>query len=204
MENIEKYTNNLEEKIYYSTDTSNQLDTQNQLLSYFKELIKRKRDDIEEEGLQGSIIILPHKFAAKISEENGKGTHQNNNVNLVRYLNNEDTYISKIGMQYPAIYKEEIKQIIKEGIEIRIIATEETLKLAIISSDNIKTIYQAKALKNIISICQKLMKEKAIPNIEIGLSTPTTKIDFDDWNNERAEMFNNAIEQEEEKINKSI
>ncbi|MBR3661370.1 MAG: hypothetical protein IKN63_05705 [Bacilli bacterium] len=65
--NLDKYyIKNLEEKIYYGINKNSEAINFEIIKSFFQELIKRKRNDPFEGGLQASMILFSTSFAGKV------------------------------------------------------------------------------------------------------------------------------------------
>ena len=72
------YTDKLEEKIYYGNSTDNIEEIQKVLNDFINEVIKRRRNDEEEEGLQSVFVIGKEEFGAKIFSNVVEELKQNN------------------------------------------------------------------------------------------------------------------------------
>ena len=189
MENIDAYyTSNLSEKIYHANDSSNSNLIKDELDNFFSELISRKRYDSKEGGVQACMVLFPDKFAAKIAENDGLSGHGVTNINLVEYLNNKKKYLIDSGYSYYHLSKEE-KRELYDAMQLRIIDNPNELKIAITSSIDIKSVFQLKVMKYIILLCKDLMDNKVYKNVRIGLSTPNTKIEFENWSSGRENLF---------------
>ena len=82
----------MQEKIYYSSD-DNESDVLN---DFFNELVKRKKDDVDDWGLQASMVIRDNDYAAQINEKDGAESHNLTLINLYNNLNGDNNnYFSK-------------------------------------------------------------------------------------------------------------
>ena len=195
----DKFTNNLEEKIYFG-DTNDLINVRNQLNLFFKELIKRKRNEPIEGGLQASVVVYKDRAAAKVNENDGKGVHIASNINLTKFLFGDNNYLTEKGIRYFGLYTNELGKFTKEAIEVRILDGQDSLMLAIHSYNEIESLFKLKVLKMIIDIC-KIIKDKNIyKEIEVGFSTPNISIDFEDFSETRYQTFLNFINNESKKI----
>lgn len=199
MEEIDAYYNKLTEEVYYTKDTNDIERIQTELDKFFKALVSRRRYDSEEEGIQACMVVFPDKFAAKIAEGDGLGSHFVTSINLVEYLNNKNKYLSSSGAGYFGLSKKERKELY-EAIQFRIIDNPDELMIAITSSENIKSVFQLEVLKEFILLCKSMMDNKIYKNVNIGLNTPSIHIDFGDWSVGREKMFLNDLERSKSKL----
>ena len=153
MEDI--FTNKLSEKIYHG-NYLNIEDIKKQLKSFFNELIKRKRNDPLEGGLQASIIIYKDRCAFKINELDGAGLHVISEVNLTKFLYNDNNYLTEKAAGHFGLYMSEMMTITKDAISVRILDGEDKLMVAITSSGNIQSKFEIEVLKYIINICKNI------------------------------------------------
>ena len=193
------YINKLEEKIYYAKSTDSEEKITEQLKLFFEELVKRKRKDAIEGGLQASLIIFPKVFAAKINEKDGTATHASSSINLVKFINHDPKYLTDTGIRKFSIYKKEEKQKIENATEARILDGENELMIAIWSDKKSESSFELKMIKRIIAICDRLMKDKHYENIDIGIHTSNIKIDFGEWTVAKGKMMLEEIEKKKGK-----
>ena len=152
--NDKSFTNIQEEHIYTHNEIEKVELLDEEINAFFKELDKRKRNDLYENGLQACIVIFPDKCAMKICEGDGMAPHMNVFINLVKYLNNDPNYISVFGTSFFINFAKENRQLNENGIQIRIIDSEQILMLAITSMIDINSQYQISVLNKIIDICK--------------------------------------------------
>lgn len=195
------FTDKQEETIYSATSSDSEEKIQSELESFFEELIKRKRNDPIEGGLQASMIILPTVFAAKINEEDGMSPHINSCVNLIKYINNDHKYLTREGTRNFNIYQKENTIINNDVIELRILDGEDTLMIAITSNKKTESLFELKMLKRITTICNNLMNNNIYKNIDIGIHTHNFKIDFGEWTQEKRENIFSTLETNIKKSN---
>ena len=163
----DRFKESLEEKVYSSKNID---DLDQQIRLFYDELLLRRRDDVEEEGLQAAGVIYPDAFAAKICENNGKGTHQNSFVNLTKYLNGDNNYLSEAGTGYFMLYMDIMKQL-QDSIQIRILSKEEELVLSITGSKPITNDFQLYTLKKLL-IKAKEMNNNGFNSVIVGVALP--------------------------------
>ena len=183
------YTDKQEEKIYSATEKDSKEKIISEFQNFFKELIKRKRNDPIEGGLQAVMIIFPNIFAAKINEDDGMGTHGQSKINAIKFINGDHEYLTEYGIRHFYLYEKELKQLLCSCIDIRILDGEETLMLAITSNKELYSTFEVQMLKRIILICNILMEKKYYKNVDIGLYTPKIKIDYGEWTTEKRNLM---------------
>ena len=180
MEEDKNYTETLEERIYEGRIENDEKDILRQLNLFLSNIIKRKRDDPIEGGLQATMIILPTSFGAKVTENDGKSVHERGFVNLVKHLNGDRKYLTDEGIRKLYLYKEESLQKIREGIEIRILDGENHLMLAITAQNNNQTEFQFDIIKKLLKYCKQIKDRGFYDIVEVGFHTKNIKIDFED------------------------
>ena len=196
-----KFTAIQEEKFYYvSLDMPNE-NINNILTSFFMELVERRKDDPFEGGLQASIVIMPDKATFKVCEDDGKAPHMQTMINSIKYMNNDNNYLTREGISYFALYSKELSQLSEECVEIRVLDGKKELMLAIVSNRDIKSLFQVSLLEKIFAICSSFLENKIYKDIVIGLSTPTEKIDFEPLGSLQLQMLNQSLVNERERIN---
>ena len=189
----------LEEKIYFGTDKNHQEELKAKLNEFLSVLISRRRDDPIEEGLQAEMIIMPETFAAKVNEKDGLSTHLITKVNLLRFIKHKNTfYIDKAG-GYNAIIHDEIEQLTRDGIDIRILDGETEAIFAINSIRKCLSDFQINILKTLITLLKEIQQDNIYSSVEVGLDTANSKVDIDNINEEKYQELITALEDEREK-----
>lgn len=188
------------EKIYYSNIQNSNEQIKEQISSFIEELYKRRRDDPKEEGLQAGMLIMPSAFASKITENDGKDPHGITNINLLRFIKKEKGFYVREASSRFGIIKNEMSELIRNGIEIRIIDGEQNLMMAIISKQNIQTIFQLIVLKRLIEELWRIKHIQLYKSIEVGFNSPISEIDVDELNEEVYTKLIEAIEKEKDKL----
>ena len=172
------FTDKLEEKIYYSNSTDSIEEIQKVLNSFINEVIKRRRNDEAEEGLQAVLIIGKEEFGAKITENNGSGSHQNSSINIIKYFNYDNNYISLEGTKYNNLYTEEYNELCFKTIQITIQSSEKKLKFIINSIFN-KYIelseFQDIMIKIFSNVIEELKQNNIYQTIEVVGKFPSSK-----------------------------
>lgn len=187
------FINKLEEKIYMLKDYNDNEQIIEQLQEFFQELIERKRNDPIEGGLQATLIICKDKMAAKVNEKDGMETHLVNEINLIRYLNNNYHFITEKAIGKFLLYMHDIEIISSQAIVFRILDGESKLMLAITSNKEIETEFEKIILKNILNICKNIKEQKIYEKLEIGIHFPKSTTEFVDLNEFDWTIFDNLL-----------
>ena len=85
------FTNKLQEKIYYENSTYSTEEIIKEINNFLNEVVRSRRneeeeEEEEEEGLQSVFVIGKEEFGAKITENDGSGSHQNSLINIIKYF----------------------------------------------------------------------------------------------------------------------
>lgn len=186
----------LKEKVYYSSKDDND----SNLNDFFNEIVKRKRDDVDDWGLQSSIVIRGEDYAAKVNENNGKESHHLTFSNLYQYLTGDNNYYSNT----KEITDDFIIRMNMESIKVRMISSEDTLKVICIGSiEDGPTLYQYGILKNIVEICNELRMMKSFDKIDLGLLVNGLfYFEFRDFNDEDYYLMCSKLDDEINNINR--
>lgn len=175
------YTDKLEEKIYYGNSTYSTEEIQKVLNDFINEVIKRRRNDEEEEGLQAVFIIGKEEFGAKITENDGSGSHQNSSINIIKYFNHDNNYISLEGTGYPNIFKKEYDELCFETIQITILSAENKIKFIINSIFNQYielSEFQDIMIKIFSNVVEELKQNNIYQTIEVVGEFPSSKDNY--------------------------
>ena len=177
MENL-LFTDKLQEKIYYGNSTYSTEEIIKEINTFLNEVVRRRRNDEEEEGLQAVLVIGKEEFGAKITENDGSGFHQNSSINIIKYFNHDNNYISLEGTGYPIIYKPEDNQLCEETIQISILSANKIIKFIInpIFSKYIQlSEFQDRMIKILLEIFEELKHNNISQRVEIINKFPKNK-----------------------------
>ena len=143
---------------------------------FFNELIKRKRYDEFEIGLQASGLITKNNAAFKITEEDGKEPHMYAEINLNNYIKTGENrnIIDRNTFNYNK-YKKELLEV-NNSLCLRV-TDSDILVLAFTCYDNINS-YQLKIIKKFVEIARIALNNNKYENINIGISTKNIHIPF--------------------------
>ena len=192
----------LKEKVYFSSENEEKNFTQ--LESFFQEFASRKRGNSFETGLNGGIVIMPTKWAAKINENDGKAYHAHTNMNLVRFLNGERNHFgSELEAGRYALSKEETKTILKEDIIVSLVSNKNNCRIIMFCYNNKHSAFQLSTLKMILRVGQEISKEYS-DCLEIGFFNEDGIIDLDRLTLEQKEKIENFLDQYQESKQKKL
>ena len=138
---------------------------------FLDEITKRRRYDLAEGGLQSAVVIYPYGFAAKICDDDGRGTHRNAFVNLTKYLKKDHMYLSEYGVGFLSLYNEILEEL-KDAVLIRIVSSKSTLQLSITSNKTISSEFQLIALKELLEKANELKNNEVYKRVIVGFATP--------------------------------
>ena len=173
----------LEETIYSSNINDSNEKTNEEIKKFLDSLIKRKRNDLYEGGLQASLICLNGCFAAKISENDGLEPHISNEYNLYSYLTHKNKYLTEEGREQFTLYMMDYLFIERFGFSIRILDSEDSLMFAIVSKNDIDSEFQINVLETLIKYCIQMKENNIYKNIEIGIHSKNIDIEFEECEN---------------------
>ncbi len=200
-----KITKELEETIYCIRDNDSEDEKKKVLNSFFDEIVKRRRSDVFSGGLQAGLVIGNDACAAKVNENDGYGSHMGTSVNLVRYLNDEGVYITEEGIGYPALYREDLKQLNTEDyIGSQILDGNSKLMMSFISNYEKLTPFQIKTIRSIVDIFKELKDSGIYDDINVGIKIGKSEVEFDKWDENRYDLLRDTIEKEEERIDNNV
>ena len=183
------WKDNLEEKIYTANINDPSEKINEQINGFLTSLVKRKRNDLYEGGLQASLICFKGSFAAKVSENDGLELYISNEYNLYNFLNNKNKYLTDEGREHFALYMMDYLFIERFGFSIRILDSEEDLMFAIVSKNDIDSEFQIHVLETLIKSCKQLKDNNIYKKIEIGIHAKNIEIDFEECDNNFDEII---------------
>lgn len=198
--NSELYTSNLVERVYYGERQHDETKIKEQIKEFILELYERRREEPIEGGLQASMIIMPEAFAAKVNENDGLDYHKITEINLLRHIKKEDKFYKNEAAGEFGLLFNESKEIIQDGVELRILDGKNEIMIAIVANNNIKSDFQLSTLKTIIDNIRNLQRSRAYTHVKVGLHTPITKVEFGDIKEEKYNDLLKALEIEMSKL----
>lgn len=199
-EKKEVYTNILRERVYYCNSQENDENIHNQIDWFLKELMSRRRNDPHEGGLQAEMIVMPEAFAAKVNENNGYGPHIIAGINLYKCIKHETRFFTEHALGNYGLFSKEVNEILKNGLEIRILDGKNTIMVAICANNNIKSEYQIKVLEILIDKLNDLQRNRAYTHVKAGVNTPISYLEMDDVKRYAYDNLKIAIKNEKQKL----
>ena len=204
MSNESLFTDKQEEKFYVCSEKASDEENEKSLLSFFTELVDRRRDDPYEGGLQACAVILPDRSAMKICEDDGIAPHSHTFVNLIKHLNNDHKYFTLKGNSNFMLTNPERKQLIEKGVEVRILNGKSEINFIINSNLAVLSEYQVEMVSKLISACKVLKDNKTYDTVQVGFHNPVCEIDFEDLSNEHYSNLLDGIKDLDKTSNKSM
>ena len=192
----------MKEKIYYFDNLTSMEEIERTLITFIGNLIARKRKTMYDgAAYKGVILNLPDKCALKVTEHDGIDSHHHSEINLLRYLNGEEDFLSTDDMVNPFLYSRDSRTIRDEALAIRFSSALDGLLVEL----DIPSNYNEFQLTNLILI-MKLIKEAKDKNhydkLEISMKTPIDKIYYPDLGKEGYDQIIDVINNLLSNINK--
>ena len=189
-------TEKLEEKIF-SANSGNSKDNITEILYYFlDELVKRKRKQSNVGGLSAGLVCSKDHFAAKVNENDGKSSHFLTSVNLVKYLNGDNFFITEKGVGNTSLYKNNLNDLFLSCIETRIMAGDRELLMSFASNKGVLSEFQEDLLQAIVDSCKLLIDNNILDDVSLGFRTGKIDLRVSNWNDEEYKKICEAIEEE--------
>lgn len=189
-------TEKLEEKIF-SANSGNSKDNITEILYYFlDELVKRKRKQSNVGGLSAGLVCSKDHFAAKVNENDGKSSHFLTSVNLVKYLNGDNFFITEKGVGNTSLYKNNLNDLFLSCIETRIMAGDRELLMSFASNKGVLSEFQEDLLQAIVDSCKLLIDNNILDDVSLGFRTGKMDLRVSNWNDEEYKKICDAIEEE--------
>ncbi len=196
----------LTEKVYSGDLAREQLENENELWNFFHEYASRKRgNNVFKNGFYASMIIMPDKWAAKVNEQDGQDFHTHTNLNLVRFLNGDDFFLTEDWAGRISLHEDESKKIIDEYISVSLLSCEDQCKIFIFCYNNKHTPFQISTVKEILKICKEIKNEYQ-GNLEISFFNKDKSIEMDQITDEQEKKIEELLNKYEvtEEVRQSV
>ena len=189
-------TEKMDEKIYSANSGDSKENITEILYCFLDELVKRKRKQSNIGGLSAGLVSSKDEFAAKVNENDGKSSHFLTSINLIKYLNGDDFYITERGVGNTALYKDDLNTLFLSCIETRIMAGDRELLISFASNKGVLSEFQEDLLQAIVDSCKLLIDNDILDDVSLGFRTG--KIDFrvSSWDDDQYKNICEAIEEE--------
>ena len=179
----------MEETIY----SMNEEDYQRKVLEdFFQEVVSRKERN-QEGGLQASIVLLKEKMGAKVCEERGLAPHPHSHMNLIRYMNGREDFLSISQMRDYSLYQEEKNELSKNGLDGRIISGDNEFKLVMFGEDVILSDFQKQVVSDILDICKEIRDQHIYQSVSVGFSTEEASMEYDELTDDRIQQLKEEL-----------
>lgn len=196
MENNNLITDKLNEKVY-SANSGDSKENITEILYYFlDELVKRKRKQSNIGGLSAGLVSSKDEFAAKVSENDGKSSHFLTSINLLKYLNGDDFYITERGVGNTSLYKDDLNKLFLSCIETRIMAGDRELLISFASNKGVLSEFQEDILQSIVDSCKLLIDNEILDDVSLGFRTGQIDLRVSNWNGDEYKKMCDAINEE--------
>lgn len=196
MENNNLITDKLNEKVY-SANSGDSKENITEILYYFlDELVKRKRKQSNIGGLSAGLVSSKDEFAAKVSENDGKSSHFLTSINLLKYLNGDDFYITERGVGNTSLYKDDLNKLFLSCIETRIMVGDRELLISFASNKEILSEFQEDILQSIVDSCKLLIDNEILDDVSLGFRTGQIDLRVSNWNGDEYKKMCDAINEE--------
>ena len=183
--NLDDYYIDVQNEHIYFSNRDDIISTKRNINDFFNELISRQRgDEKDETAIQAVMTVSNDKFAAKIAENNGLDPHQITDNNLIRFLCNErNFYKSNANLKYAifkALLSDNEKQMLYENLNVRILSSEDTLKVYCTVNESILlSDYQLDVIQFIGDTLKELAKNNPDIDIQMGVYARKNNIVFE-------------------------
>ena len=194
----------MKEKVLYFDNLTAMEDVEKTLISFISDLINKKRNEMYDGAAYKTIMLcLTDKCGLKTTEHNGIDSHHHSEINLFRYLNDEDNFLSTEDMINPFLYNRDAKSIRSDVLAVRFSSALDGLLVEL----DIPMNYNEFQLTNLILLF-KLIKEARERNhynrVEVVMSIASlrNKLHCGDLTNEKYNEFLEVINNLLSNINK--
>ena len=194
----------MKEKVLYFDNLTGMEEIEKTLIIFINDLIEKKRKTMYDGGSYKAVILnLPDKCGLKVTENNGLDSHHHSEINLFRFLNGNDNYLSVENMINPFLYRRDAEIIKEEDLSIRFSSALNGLLVEL----DIPRNYNEFQLTNLIIIMKLLRELKEHNNynvVEIVMGVPNekNKIYCQDLDKDKYEELLDVINELLIKVNK--
>ena len=175
--------NYLTENIYSMNDGYDEEDLDYEISKFFSKLMKRRRNDDVEEGLQAGGVIFPDRAGFKISERDGRASHAQCQENISQYLNGESEFSSEEAVGFINQRKNDPNawmNITKKGFTVRVVANEEMLIFVFNTYSYDVSHFQLEVIHKLLNLIRETYKNNEIKFPYINFVTGRDKFVFNE------------------------
>ena len=117
-------------------------------------------------------------------------------VNLVKYLNGDNFFITEKGVGNTSLYKNNLNDLFLSCIETRIMAGDRELLMSFASNKGVLSEFQEDLLQAIVDSCKLLIDNNILDDVSLGFRTGKIDLRVSNWNDEEYKKICEAIEEE--------
>lgn len=175
--------NYLTENIYSMNDGYDEEDLDYEISKFFSKLMKRRRNDDVEEGLQAGGVIFPDRAGFKISERDGRASHAQCQENVRQYLNGESEFSSEEAVGFINQRRNDPNawmNITKKGFTVRVVANEEMLIFVFNTYSYDVSHFQLEVIHKLLNLIRETYKNNEIKFPYINFVTGRDKFVFNE------------------------
>ena len=193
-------TNKMNEKVYSADNSFTKENITEMIYYFFDEIVKRKRKSLSVGGLHAGLVASKDGFAAKVNEDDGKCSNFSTSINLVKYLNGEDFFITERALGTSKLYKKDLNELFLSCIDSRIVAGDRELLMSFISNKGELSEFQVDLLQAIADSCKLLVDNGILDDVNIGVRVGEIDLKIDKWDDEEYNRLCAAINSERKRI----
>ena len=165
----------MKERVLYFDNLTGMEEIEKILINFINNLVEKKRKEMYDGAAYKAVILnLPDKCGLKVTESNGLDSHHHSEINLFRYLNGEEDYLSVADMLNPFLYSREARAIKEEDLAIRFSSALNGLLVELDIPRNYNE-FQLTNLILIMKLLRELKEKNHFPIVEIVMSVPNER-----------------------------
>ncbi len=159
---------NFKEKAYFFHDSIDDTEKDEQLKTFFNELVRRKKNN-GKGGLQAIFVLFPDAFAGKVCERDGDAPYDQSVINLVKLLNEQKDFISVDDSFIYDLRKDAMNEVDTKAVKGRIVSREDYFLLSI-SGGRFSPLnrFQRDVLKTAITFCEETRNKGDFSEVKVG------------------------------------
>lgn len=165
----------MKERVLYFDNLTSMEEIEKTLINFINNLVEKKRKEMYDGASYKAVILnLPDKCGLKVTESNGIDSHHHTEINLLRYLNGEEDYLTTDDMINPFLYSSDARTIKEEDLTIRFSSALDGLLVELDIPRNYNE-FQLTNLILIMKLLRELKEKNHFPIVEIVMSVPNER-----------------------------
>ena len=165
----------MKERVLYFDNLTSMEEIEKTLINFINNLVEKKRKEMYDGASYKAVILnLPDKCGLKATESNGIDSHHHTEINLLRYLNGEEDYLTTDDMINPFLYSSDARTIKEEDLTIRFSSALDGLLVELDIPRNYNE-FQLTNLILIMKLLRELKEKNHFPIVEIVMSVPNER-----------------------------